>query len=475
MRLQQHAGNRAVGRALAGRAAPTAVLQRAPAKGTAADPSEAAAKSTGGAQDAWDAIVQARLEAFLHEFQNIPVEVTWQEGGEVKTATVHVHPPYFINTERYAKSKKRLEAARKHRKAATESTEKAPVEASWAALHGKSSPDEIREVLEKALAKGVIATPEGKKHPDADDLRAWLVKYGIGVDCSGFVYQALTEVMAEAQAKVGMQGPVEKIVGKTVTNVPASGLKGGAEGFAKVGSPEELRSGDTMHTPGHIRIVMGVKKSDGAVVFTTAESTSAKGDIGPNRAAWRYDDAAKFEGLLRKSGEKWSKYGKSPTYGRYKALAAFTSEPVPAGVEGAERSPEKPLAPEEKGLLESSEEGAKALASGILKGITAASEGVKGMIRDFVKWLHEAKRAPARGGAGEAESPVIARTERGKAVLALAIHRGERDEIKLTDLVFHLRHPERGGEAVGKGEEALAKEWLTIRSGEVRPALSKAK
>lgn len=55
----------------------------------------------------------------------------------------------------------------------------------------------------------------------------------------------------------------------------------------------------------------------------------------------------------------------------------------------------------------------------------------------------------------------------------LAIVRGERDENKLTNMVFFARHPELGGRRIRKGETRLAQEWLAIRDRIVRPALTK--
>ena len=59
--------------------------------------------------------------------------------------------------------------------------------------------------------------------------------------------------------------------------------------------------------------------------------------------------------------------------------------------------------------------------------------------------------------------------------LPVAIAAGERDENRLTDMEFFRRHPERGGRLIDKkSEQDLAREWLAIRDGEVRPALRRA-
>lgn len=52
-----------------------------------------------------------------------------------------------------------------------------------------------------------------------------------------------------------------------------------------------------------------------------------------------------------------------------------------------------------------------------------------------------------------------------------AIAQGTRDENRLTNVVFHLRHPERAGTSIRPGERAAAREWLAIRDRVVRPLL----
>ena len=53
-----------------------------------------------------------------------------------------------------------------------------------------------------------------------------------------------------------------------------------------------------------------------------------------------------------------------------------------------------------------------------------------------------------------------------------AIQRGVRDESRLTDLVFHARHPELKGRRLRGDERPLVQEWLDIRDRLVRPALA---
>lgn len=61
------------------------------------------------------------------------------------------------------------------------------------------------------------------------------------------------------------------------------------------------------------------------------------------------------------------------------------------------------------------------------------------------------------------------------AAVRSAIASGIRDENRLTDLIFHRRHPERGGRRLATGELTLQREWLAIREQIVRPALRAAR
>jgi hypothetical protein len=57
------------------------------------------------------------------------------------------------------------------------------------------------------------------------------------------------------------------------------------------------------------------------------------------------------------------------------------------------------------------------------------------------------------------------------AAIRLAIARGVRDENRLTEMVFHARHPGRQGQRLQPHERQLIQEWLDIRARLVRPAL----
>lgn len=55
--------------------------------------------------------------------------------------------------------------------------------------------------------------------------------------------------------------------------------------------------------------------------------------------------------------------------------------------------------------------------------------------------------------------------------VSLAYQQGERDENKLTNMVFFARHPELGGRKLKSHEKELVREWLDIRNRLVKPVL----
>jgi hypothetical protein len=192
------------------------------------------------------------------------------------------------------------------------------------ALIGKATPTHIQGILQAALDQGIIE-PQDATRPTAAELHAWLLTHGVGVDCSGFVSQALTHVMETGWHALGQHGPVQEIY------KGSEGLKGGSKGFAKVGTtktctgPKCLQAGDTMYIPGHIRIVAKVERRDGGVEFTTFESYAGEGRIGLAEARWFYPSENEFTGLKIKRGDGPLKDVKSerPTFGRLESLAAL--------------------------------------------------------------------------------------------------------------------------------------------------------
>jgi hypothetical protein len=193
-------------------------------------------------------------------------------------------------------------------------------------------------LLQTAADANRIPTPRGKTHPDAADVRAWMVKYGVGIDCSGFVSQALNTILPARPGPL-LDWRLDQ------RGTPANQMVGGRGRFVRVASPSDLRPGDTM-TPaghprvGHVRIVLNAGPSpEGGIEFRTAESSSA-GDIGPTDATWRIPDPGSFARLQRDRRPpdprrgRWKRAGgndATPTFGRLREFADWQATHTPGG------------------------------------------------------------------------------------------------------------------------------------------------
>jgi hypothetical protein len=277
-----------------------------------------------------EATVREELEGFLADFSNITVTVRWGEDTGTQSVQhseeVAVHPPYFMNVMNRAtahpRTRERYDAAMAHRRAADRATRELLNEISRRegrggmgaarAKVGKSRPEDIQRILQTALDRDLVQPSGGRNRPNSEDLRNWLIRYGIGVDCSAFVSQALNQVTEAIRG-----GP---LAASERLNAGSSGLRGGARGFTRIQDVTQLRPGDTMYIPGHIRIITSVRRApDGAVLFTTAESRAGgQADVGPDRAEWRYQDGRLQ--MRRSPSEPWTDSGEQPTFGRYQRL-----------------------------------------------------------------------------------------------------------------------------------------------------------
>ncbi len=286
-----------------------------------------------------DRKIQASLEQFLDRFSNIQVTVTWIENtgqnSVQKSEVISVHPPYFIALGKTVESAKDNRDAERKIKAFFKEMDKS-VEKGGFGLHNaliaKASPEEIQLILQRALDQNLIKPGKGQTRPNNKDMQDWLKLHGIGVDCSGYVSQALNQIMREM-----IYGPLSKEQELDVADIYSGNLKGGrgkGRRFEKVETPKEIRPGDTMHVDrpdegdkkaiDHIRIIMSVRITpEGYFEFTTAESTAG----GPRSATWRYKNPDKFGDKnpleTLKSGKDWKAGKKSKetiTYGRYKQL-----------------------------------------------------------------------------------------------------------------------------------------------------------
>jgi hypothetical protein len=79
--------------------------------------------------------------------------------------------------------------------------------------------------------------------------------------------------------------------------------------------------------------------------------------------------------------------------------------------------------------------------------------------------------SPVRRGAMQSAT---SRAASERELVALAIQAGKRDVNDLTNMLFYARYPEMTGRRIGPEQRELARAWLAIRDGIVRPALAAA-
>ena len=226
----------------------------------------------------WDERIRTTVEGFLAGYMAIAVTV----GGQSQ----RVHPPYFINVGDHSAqaSRDRFDRARQHRAAAPAALRTLLGQRRFGlASIGKATRDAVRDLLESADAQGLLLT-DATVRPAAtpDKLRAFLQHYGIGIDCSGFVGQAINLLVDLLPGAVAADRLAEPL------STSSAALKGGQGAFDRVTDPAQLCGGDTMWLQGHIRILSWAERRGTNIVFCTAESRASRpADIGPAVCYWR--------------------------------------------------------------------------------------------------------------------------------------------------------------------------------------------
>lgn len=276
-------------------------------------PSEDAPTATPAAtpDPAQFARVSASVNTTLSSFRNILVKVPGPTAQAIAVPT-----PYFINKPT---SPSRLRAEQKRpalmrNQAIAAAYGNLPSRAKV----GKSYPADVRTFLQSALDANAVPNQAAGVTPAS--LNAFLSDAGVGVDCSGFVSQALIACMAE--------------FGRTDTlNAHSSQLRGGPghnAQFEVISRPADLKPGDTMWKEGHIRIVQSVEpQGDGSVQFATAESSSV-GLIGGVAKRWKAPKADRFTGVQVERGGVFRANNETNVYSRYRPLAEAMRSPAAA-------------------------------------------------------------------------------------------------------------------------------------------------
>lgn len=287
------------------------MIQRHPADGSASTTPAASTPASGLDLTPQDAMVTASLLQTLERFRNIPIDV-----GSKK---VHVHAQYFNNKFNRLTKYKRYKTARKKQKfsdviddlhdrgvMSVLEGEKKRRSSGRAVEVGKASPEDIKAFVEEAIAQGTIERyaiasrklEKGKQLVTlpTDVLQAliqsWMRETGVGLDCNGFVQQALIQVREEERAMTSLINSITGAFGLPDLPMPeeierADISVGGFKTNEIVKKPTELRPGDAWVMTGpnlnHIRIVTRVSevvwKGKPTIEFDTAESTPPRGPI----------------------------------------------------------------------------------------------------------------------------------------------------------------------------------------------------
>ena len=156
---------------------------------------------------------------------------------------------------------------------------------------GKGSPKEVQEWLQKKINEGKI------KSQDPSKLRQYLKDNKIGVDCSGFVSQALNHV-ADKEGDMDFEKGEDPFMPDNTGSGTFTGSK-----FTKI-SAKDVQIGDTLYFKNpsggvnHIRIVGDVRKENNTVYYTIYESA---GRTGPRKMEWKFEE----EKLQEFSSNKW--------------------------------------------------------------------------------------------------------------------------------------------------------------------------
>jgi hypothetical protein len=207
----------------------------------------------------------------------------------------------------------------------------------------KGSPAEITAMVQTAVDSRLIRATVPSDATPGDDawqaawkaaIQAWMVQIGIGVDCNGLVYQAMLRVQRDPDLGARTTGQAGEDNGAldwhlgNVTGVTTESLGGVAtDDIPALGediSAFELRPGDAMYIPGHVRIIMEVRSNDGAIIeFTTAESTVdgrfGEGETyeGPRMHHWKYDGSILWRRHEKSTDADWTDSGEDPRYCRH--------------------------------------------------------------------------------------------------------------------------------------------------------------
>jgi hypothetical protein len=205
----------------------------------------------------------------------------------VDNKPVTVRPPYFIHRDDSLTAAKANRDNKDNSKVAKLYKEVFSV----AEFSAKATPAQMQDFLQKAVDQGLVTDKSAK------GLRQFLDDFGVSTDCSGLAVQALN-FLADGDMVRGDNEAVDV----NISNATALANTNTGSKYEAVSAPSKLQAGDMMVKAGvHVRLITDVDESDGAILFTTLESTGdddvAAGGDGVGERRWRFPDSKKFDNL----------------------------------------------------------------------------------------------------------------------------------------------------------------------------------
>jgi len=274
----------------------------------------------------WNESVALELSSFVDQFQNIEVLVRSGDGAAAFPLTVH--PPYMLQSvrlldkpEAFALLKKRhrdrLRRVKHTREQAPEQVKSfleqkfyQPDGKERSIACGRAKKAEISLLLQAAVDQELVPWPKSKGYPSGRDLRRWLKRYGIGIDCSGFVQQAFMQLIQGGGASL-CSTPLDEPAFKVpflrcswVYRELTTSSELAERYFQAVPTPMRAKPGDLLVTPSHMRIVINIQPLHaGGLIFQLAESTSAS-DIPTYHTRVETDIGPRFIELLYRAPDQ---------------------------------------------------------------------------------------------------------------------------------------------------------------------------
>jgi hypothetical protein len=277
-----------------------------------------------------DTVVSGAITAALDRYRYMKVTIPATKPGEAPASAdagaptvLTVETPYFIN-----KSKGDTGA-----EGGAHALDSAAVKKWFDALPidarvGKGSPEQIQTAIQDAVNQGLVKPWP----PTSESVKEFMEHVGLGVDCSGFIFQAL-KASDDALKAAGLPGATSAVV-------QAGSQEIGSSSGTQIKNPSDLRPGDMVqlapnatHKVGHIRIIVSVVPAQDYVEYFAAESTTRVGS-GPQLSHWRLPaggpmDVKHLE-VFDDAKSKWQPEpsGRTTTYWRRLAVPAPVTPPA---------------------------------------------------------------------------------------------------------------------------------------------------